>query len=139
MGQVAGMPIRTGIEDGPVSRVGGLGKRVASTAILLPVFVWVVAAAPPWLYAAMVVLIAARGQWEFSGMFHRAGIPTWRWAGLVGGTLVTASFAEAGLEGPVLTAVPSSDIKRLRIVQATPLIGPLMSRVGLVTEFAVSR
>ena len=41
--------------------------------------------------------------------------------------------------GPVLTAVPFSDICRSRAVQATPPIGPPMSRVGLVTEFDVSR
>jgi hypothetical protein len=37
--------------------------------------------------------------------------------------------------GPVLTAVPSSDICRLRVAQATTLTELLMSRVGLVTEF----
>ena len=41
--------------------------------------------------------------------------------------------------GAVLTAVPSFYICRFRVVQATPLIGPPMSRVPLVTEFEVSR
>ena len=40
--------------------------------------------------------------------------------------------------GPVLTAVPSSDISRLCVAQATPLTEPPMSRVGLVTECEVS-
>ena len=48
---------------------------------------------------AMVVLIAARGQWEFTGMFERAGIPHVA-AGpdSSAATLVTASFAVPGLE-----------------------------------------
>jgi phosphatidate cytidylyltransferase len=41
----------------------------------------------------MIVAVAARGQWEFTGMFSQAGLGTFRALGLVGGTLVTASFA----------------------------------------------
>ncbi len=105
MGQVAGMPLGTGIEGARVSRVTGLGKRVLSTIVLLPIFLWILIAAPPWFYAAVIVLIAARGQWELTGMFARAGIPTRRLLALIGGALVTASFAVPGLQVPVLTAV----------------------------------
>ena len=38
MGQVAGMPLGTGMEGARVSRVTGLGKRVLSTIVLLPIF-----------------------------------------------------------------------------------------------------
>jgi hypothetical protein len=41
--------------------------------------------------------------------------------------------------GAVLTAVPFSYFCRFWVVQATPLIGPPMSRAALVTEFEVSR
>ena len=40
-----------------------------------------------------MVLAGALGQWEFTGMFERAGVRTFRVLGLVGGSLVTASFA----------------------------------------------
>jgi phosphatidate cytidylyltransferase len=90
-----------------MSRVGGLGKRVLSTAVLLPIFLAIVMGAPAWLFAAVVVLVAALGQWELSGMFARSGVPSARLAGLVGGTVVTASFAVPvpGLPMLVLTTV----------------------------------
>jgi phosphatidate cytidylyltransferase len=105
MGQVAGIPLGTGMEHMRTSRVTGLGKRILSTIVLLPAFLWILIAAPPWLYAGVIVLIAARGHWELTGMFGHIGTPTLRLAGLIGGAVVTASFAVPGLEVPALTAV----------------------------------
>jgi phosphatidate cytidylyltransferase len=64
-----------------------------------------VMAGPLWLYGAIIVLVGALGQWEFTGMFERAGVRTMRALGLVGGVLVTASFALPVSERVVLTAV----------------------------------
>jgi phosphatidate cytidylyltransferase len=86
-------------------RASALAKRVASTLVLLPVFVGIVVAGPVWLFGVVVVLVAAIGQWEFTGMFERAGIPAYRWLGLAGGILVTAGFALPGPEHFVLTVV----------------------------------
>lgn len=83
----------------------GLRKRVLSALILLPVFLTIVMAGPVWLFGATLVLIGAAGQWEFTGMFRRAGIRTSRPLGLVGGMAVTASFALPGSERVVFTAV----------------------------------
>ena len=70
-----------------------LGKRVLSTAVLLPVFIWVLVWAPAGVFAGVVVFLGAMGQWEFLRMFQRAGIPVLSAVGVVGGAAVTASFA----------------------------------------------
>ncbi len=91
MAEVSGVPIPA---DAPLpSRRAALLKRGLSTLVLLPVFVWIVMGAPIWVFGATVVLVASLGQWELTGMFERAGIRVFRALGLVGGTLVTASFA----------------------------------------------
>ena len=46
-----------------------------------------------------VVLIGAAAQWEFTGMFERAGMRTFRVVGLIGGAIVTASFVRPVWEG----------------------------------------
>ena len=107
MGHVASLSFEADMEGASMSRVGGLGKRVLSTIVLLPVFLAIVIGAPAWLFAAVVVLVAALGQWELSGMFARAGIRSARMAGLIGGIVVTASFAvpASGVPMLALTAV----------------------------------
>jgi phosphatidate cytidylyltransferase len=87
------------------SRGAALGRRALSTAVLLPLFVWMVIAGPGWLFGAVMVVAGALGQWEFTGMFERAGLRTFRWLGLLGGSLVTASFALPLSEQATLTAV----------------------------------
>jgi phosphatidate cytidylyltransferase len=87
------------------SRGAALMRRALSTVVLLPLFLWLVMAGPLWLYGAIIVLVGALGQWEFTGMFERAGVRTMRALGLMGGVLVTASFALPVSERVVLTAV----------------------------------
>ena len=103
MGLAASVGLEGNMEG--TSRTAALGKRVLSTAILLPIFLLIVLVAPRWVYGAMIVLVAGLGQWEFTGLFERAGVRTFRLAGLVGGALVTASFAIPGAESFALTAV----------------------------------
>ena len=66
---------------------------------------WLVMAGPLWLFGTIIVLLGALGQWEFTGMFERAGVRTMRRLGLLGGVLVTASFALPVSERVMLTAV----------------------------------
>jgi phosphatidate cytidylyltransferase len=99
------VPYARPAESARPSRRASLGRRLLSTAILLPLFVWMVVAGPAWLFGAVMVLAAAIGQWEFTGMFERAGFSTFRWLGLVGGSLVTASFALPLSQQSMLTAV----------------------------------
>jgi phosphatidate cytidylyltransferase len=73
--------------------------------VLLPVFLWIVMAGPVWLFGTTIVLLGALAQWEFTGMFERAGVRTFRAIGLVGGVVVTASFALPVSERVAFTAV----------------------------------
>ncbi len=105
MARAEGMPLPTPVETSPRSRGAALLKRVLSTLVLLPVFIWIVMAGPVWLFGATIVLLGALGQWEFTGMFERAGVRTFRALGLVGGMVVTASFALPVSERVAFTAV----------------------------------
>ncbi|HET8576683.1 MAG TPA: phosphatidate cytidylyltransferase [Methylomirabilota bacterium] len=105
MARAEGVPLPTSVETSTPSRRAGLVKRVLSTLILLPLFLAIVMAGPIWSFGTTVVLLGALGQWEFTGMFARAGYRPFRALGLVGGLLVTASFALPVSERIALTAV----------------------------------
>ncbi len=104
MAQADGVPIPAPVDTVTPPRGAALLKRALSTLILLPAFLAIVMAGPVWLFGATVVLIGAAGQWEFTGMFERAGIRTRRVVGLVGGVVVTASFALPASERIAFTA-----------------------------------
>lgn len=104
MARAEGVSISDSV-DSPRPGGAALLKRVLSTVILLPIFVWIVIKGPLWLFGATVVVAGAVGQWEFTGMFERAGVRTLRWAGLVGGSVLTASFALPISERIAFTAV----------------------------------
>ena len=97
-------PVPGSVDAAPPARGAAPVKRVLSTVVLLPVFVGIVMG-PVWLFGVTVVLVSAVAQWEFTGMFERAGVRTFRWLGLVGGTTVTASFALPISERVAFTAV----------------------------------
>jgi phosphatidate cytidylyltransferase len=80
------------VEAKSSSRMGDLARRVLSVVVLLPVFVWVLVAAPLWIFVAMVVAAGMLANWEFTRMFARAGVPVLRDAGLIWGGLVTLVF-----------------------------------------------
>ena len=105
MSRAHDVPLDRAVAPAGATRASALLKRVLSTLVLLPVFVWIVVAGPVWLFGVVIVLVAALGQWECTGMFERAGVPTFRWLGLAGGILVTAGFALPGPEHFVLTVV----------------------------------
>ncbi len=101
--QAKGVPLARSAEI--PSRGSALLKRLLSTLVLLPVLLWIVMAGPMWLFGTTIVLIGALGQWEFTGMFERAGLRTNRAMGLIGGVAVTASFALPLSERLAFTAV----------------------------------
>jgi phosphatidate cytidylyltransferase len=80
-------------------------KRVGSGVLFVPFFVWLTLGAPAWAFGAFVVVLGAVGQWEFTRMFVRAGVPAYLWLGLVAGTALTASFALPGATPWALTLV----------------------------------
>ena len=105
MSRAEGVRIPRPVEAAGPSRLAALVRRLLSTLVLLPLFVWMVVEGPVWLFGAVMVLAGALGQWEFTGMFERAGVRTFRFLGLLGGTLVTASFALPVSERLAFTAV----------------------------------
>lgn len=78
-------------------------RRVLSTLVLAPAFVWLVLAGPAWLFAALIVVVAALAQWELSRMFERAGVRTVPLVGVPLGVLLTASFLVPAAVPGVLT------------------------------------
>ena len=104
MTRADGVPLPTPMDTRTPSRGGALLQRVLSTLILLPIFLAIVMAGPLWLFGTTLVLVGAVGQWEFTGMFERAGIGTHRVLGLVGGLAVTSGFALPLSEQVVFTA-----------------------------------
>jgi phosphatidate cytidylyltransferase len=105
MSQAQRVPLPRPAEAAESSRGGALVRRLLSTLILLPLFVWMVIDGPMWLFGATMVLAGALGQWEFTGMFERAGIRTFRLLGLLGGSVLTASFALPVSERVTFSAV----------------------------------
>ena len=108
------------------SRAGAMLKRLASAAVLLPVFVWVVVAAPAWVFPLVVVAAAARAAWELGRMLEHAGRPVHKRLAVLAGVAVTASFA-APLAARVGDAVTALAI-------AVVLSAPLWTREAPATE-----
>jgi phosphatidate cytidylyltransferase len=75
-------------------------KRVASTVVLLPVFLIIVVKAPGWIFSALVVIASAAALWELTRMLQRAGRPVYQRLGVVAGTAVTAAFAGGRMTDP---------------------------------------
>jgi phosphatidate cytidylyltransferase len=71
---------------------GHAAKRILSGALLVPLFVALVYAGPPWLFVAFLLLVSGLAQWEFTRMFRRAGEAPYARLGLGLGLAVTASF-----------------------------------------------
>jgi phosphatidate cytidylyltransferase len=132
MAGAGGVPIPA--EAHASSGGAALLRRVLSTLVLLPIFIWIVLGAPIWVFGATVVLLAAMGQWEFTGMYERAGVRLSRALGLIGGTLVTASFALPISERVVFTGVL---LLVLTALLWTPRDGPADWQGTAVTVFGI--
>jgi phosphatidate cytidylyltransferase len=85
--------------------MGDLPRRILSTAVLLPVFVWILLGAPAWVFTLMVVTVGMLANWEFTRMFERAGVPVLRDAGLIWGGLVTLAFVRPDRAGAAFAVV----------------------------------
>jgi phosphatidate cytidylyltransferase len=132
MSGAGGMPMPA--EAPASSRGAALLKRGLSTLVLLPIFIWIVMGAPIWVFGATVVLLAAMGQWEFTGMYERAGVRVFRALGLIGGALVTASFALPISERVVFTGVL---LLALTALLWSPRDGPPDWQGTVVTVFGI--
>jgi phosphatidate cytidylyltransferase len=73
-------------------RSAALVQRALTAAVGIPLFVWVVVGAPPWVFGALAVGLSAVAAWELMRMFERAGRPGHRTVAVLGTAVVTASF-----------------------------------------------
>jgi phosphatidate cytidylyltransferase len=81
-----------------VPSVGGgrVIKRLASTLVLLPLFVLLLTRAPDYLFDALVVAASAIALWELTRLLEGAGRPVHRRLAIVAGAMTTAAFGVAG-------------------------------------------
>jgi len=100
-----GVPLPAPMDAPTPSRMTELGKRILSTVVLLPIFIWIVVGGPEWLFPLMIVGVAMLANWEFTRMFQRAGVPVLREAGLLWGGLVTLAFVRLDRAGAALAIV----------------------------------
>jgi phosphatidate cytidylyltransferase len=105
MSEARGVPLPTPMDAPTPSRMTELGKRVLSTVVLLPIFIWIVVGGPGWLFTVMIVGVGMLANWEFTRMFHRAGVPVLREAGLLWGGLVTLAFVRPDRAGAAFAVV----------------------------------
>src|SRR3990170_1139373 len=105
MSEARGVPLPTPMDAPTPSRMTELGKRVLSTVVLLPIFIWIVVGGPGWLFTVMIVGVGMIANWEFTRMFKRAGVPVLREAGLLWGGLVTLAFVRPDGAGAVFAVV----------------------------------
>lgn len=99
-------------------------RRAVTTAIGIPLFVWIVVGAPRWLFTLLVVALSAIAAWELMRMFERAGRPGYARLGVIGAAAVTASFAAPGITVVVLTLAVAVTLSVPVWGDATPAVEP---------------
>jgi phosphatidate cytidylyltransferase len=93
-------------------------KRIGSSVVLIPLFVWVTTGAPAWVFQLLVVAASAVACRELARMFERTGRPITTWLTVGVGAALTASFATslyAGLgdDGSSLRWMPTPELALL--------------------------
>jgi phosphatidate cytidylyltransferase len=93
-------------------------KRIASSIVLIPVFVWVTTGAPAWVFQLLVVAASAVACREFARMFERTGRPIATWLTVGVGAALTASFATSlytglGIDGRAVRWMPTPELALL--------------------------
>ena len=93
-------------------------KRIASSVVLIPVFVWVTTGAPTWVFQLLVVAASAVACRELARMFERTGRPIATWLTVGVGAALTASFATSlytglGIDGHPVRWMPTPELALL--------------------------
>ncbi len=93
-------------------------KRIASSIVLIPVFVWVTSGAPAWVFQLLVVAASAVACRELARMFERTGRPIATWLTVGVGAALTASFATSlytglGIDGHAARWMPTPELALL--------------------------
>lgn len=89
---------------GTDARGHGAWTRVATSLVLIPVFVWTALGASPWVFRLVVLAASGAATWELIVMLERAGRHGYRRLGVALAILVTASFLVPGGPVPALAA-----------------------------------
>ncbi|MGH7303450.1 MAG: phosphatidate cytidylyltransferase [Candidatus Rokuibacteriota bacterium] len=90
-------------------------KRVGSSIVLIPVFVWVTTGAPAWVFQLLVVAASVVACAELARMFQRTGRPISPWLAVGVGGALTASFATSlyaspSAGGPLVQWMPTPEL-----------------------------
>jgi phosphatidate cytidylyltransferase len=87
---------------------GGRGStawtRVATSLVLIPLFVWALLGGSPWIFRLIVLAAAGAATWELLTMLEHGGRPAYRRLGVVLAVVVTGSFLLPGVAVPALAA-----------------------------------
>jgi phosphatidate cytidylyltransferase len=108
-------------------------KRLASAAVLLPVFLLIVVKAPAYLFNALVVVASAAAIWELTRLLELGGRPVYRRLAVVAGAAVTAAFAASRWLDPF--AAPALVLAAAVVII---LAAPLWRGVAPATEPAAN-
>lgn len=106
-------------------------KRVVSAVILVPIFVGIVVAGPPWVFQLVVVIVGAAAAWELARLFARGGHGSSPGLTAAAGAAVTGSFAVPGAPVSVLTLVVGVMLAAGLWREGPPASGPAL--VGVFT------
>jgi phosphatidate cytidylyltransferase len=98
----------------------GLLKRVATAAVLVPLFVWLVSRGPGWLFVLLVVAVGAAATWELMRMFEPTAGTAYGWLAVVAASAVAASFAT-----PITFVVPAFPTITLTVAVGALLTAPV--------------
>ena len=101
-----------------VPRAGAVSpawKRIGSSVVLIPLFVWATMFAPSWVFQLVVVAASALACRELARMFERTGRPIHTWLTVGVGAALTASFATslygiAGSGGQIVQWMPTPEL-----------------------------
>jgi phosphatidate cytidylyltransferase len=127
-------PVSVGLD--PSRRLVML-KRLASAAVLLPVFLLIVVKAPSYLFHGLVVIASAAALWELVRLLEHAGRPVDRGLAVVAGTTVTASFAAARVLEPLTLPTFTLLLTVLAVLAAPVWRGRVDAERAANTLFAV--
>ena len=102
----------------PARAISPAWKRIASSIVLIPVFVWVTTGAPAWVFQLLVVAASAVACRELARMFERTGRPIATWLTVGVGAALTASFATSfytglGIDGHAVRWMPTPELALL--------------------------
>ena len=119
----------TGEGETPMSiPIPAVWQRLATAVVFIPIFVWVVAAAPAAVFYALVVAVGGAASWELLRMFERAGHRTLGPIG-VAATITTIGGFIVSDRGPLIA---------FTLAAFVVLSVPIFMRGELATEPALT-